>query len=162
MSWTSFARTDFAANDAGRTARGDYLVERDTLVAGRPFAAKQFAEISRSTASFGDAVDFTMRTPDFAIAGWFLHAQFEIKVAAGSGGQIRLQNVTDSNDGTAQTGISNTSYALSDDLSVQVDAGEHQDVNIKVQIQGDGSNNMTVRNSQAGYYYATMWWEPTA
>ncbi len=161
MSWTSFARTDFAANDAGRTARGDYLVERDTLVAGRPFAAEQFAEFSSIT--LADAADFTIRTPDFAIAGWFLHAVFEVKVAAGTAGQIRLRNVTDSNNGAFDTGISNTSYALSGDMSVQVDAGEHTDVNIKVQVQNaDATNLLFVRNTQTGYYYATMWWEPTS
>ena len=161
MAWTDFARTDFAADDPGRTGRGDYLVERDTLAAGRPFGAEQFAEFSTTTASFQDAASFTVRTPDFAVAGWFLHAQFEVKVAAGSGGQIRLQNVTDSNDGTAQTGISDASYVMSDDISVQVDAAEHADVAIKVQVQGDGANLMFVRNTQTAYYYATLWWEPS-
>ncbi len=162
MAWTTFARTDFDANDAGRTGRGDYLVERDTLAAGRPFAAEQFAEFSTTNASYQDAATFTIRTPDFAITGWYLHAHFEVKVAAGSGGAIRLQNVTDSQDGTAQTGISGTSYALSSDLSVIVNAGEHADVNIKVQVLGDAVNLMFVRNFQTDYYYATLWWEPTA
>ena len=161
MAWTDFARTDFAADDPGRTARGDYLRERDTLLGARPFALSQFTEQTQSAASWADAADFTIRTADYAVAGWFLHAYLEIKVAAGTGGMIRLVNVTDGNNGTAQTGVSNTTYALSDDLSVQVDAGEHQDVNIKVQIQGDGTNNMFARNVQGGYYYAMAWWAPS-
>lgn len=162
MAWTTFARTDFAANDAGRTARGDYLVERDTLAAGRPFGAEQFAEGSTTNSSFQTAATFNIRTPDFAIIGWYLHGQFEVKVAAGTGGSIRLVNVTNSQNGTAQTGISNTSYAMSSDLSVIVNTGEHVDVSIRVQISGDSSNLMFVRNTQADYYYATMWWEAIA
>ena len=161
MSWADFAATDYAANDAMRTGRGDYLRERDVLIAARPFALYNFAEASTSVAAWADAGDFQIRTPDYAIAGWFLHAYIEIKVAAGTGGQVRLTNVTDSNDGTAQTGVSNTTYAWSDDLSVQVDAGEHQDVNFKVQIWGDGANLMYARNLQSLYYYATAWWAPT-
>ncbi len=159
--WTDFARTDFAANKAGRTGRLTYLVERDVHLASRPFAFEQFAETSQTAASWADAADFTLRTPDYAVIGWFVHVHLEVKVAAGSGGMIRLQNVTDSNDGTAQTGVSDASYVLSDDLSVQVDVGEHAALNIKVQIWGDGANAMFVRNTQTGYYYATAWWAPT-
>ncbi len=158
--WTDFARTVYLASRAGRTGRGDYLVARDILAAQRPFAAEQFAEFS--TVTLGNAADFTIRTPDCVVPGWFLHAIFEVKVATGTGGDIRLVNVTDSNNGAFQTGISNTSYALSDDISVQVDAGEHADVNFQVQIQNsDATNLMFVRNTQAAYYYAMMWWEPT-
>ena len=162
MAWTTFARTDFAANDAGRTARGDYLVERDTLAAGRPFASDQFAEFSTTSSSFQDAATFTIRTPDFAVTGWYLHASLEVKVGSGSNGGIRLANVTDSQNGTALTGLSNTSYEMSADLSVIVNAGEHSDVSIKVQIFSDTTNLMFVRGTQSSYYYATFWWEPTA
>ena len=162
MAWTDFARTDFAANDAGRTGRGDYLRERDTLVAERPFLLENFIEFSTTTAAWVDARDFNIRTPDYAIAGWFLHAHLEVHVAAGSGGQIRLTNVTDSNDGTAQTGISDASYVLSSDLSVQVDAGEHTAVNIKVQIQADGTNLMFVQNGLGtSTHYCLAWWSPS-
>jgi len=163
VAWTDFARTDYAANQGGRTARGDYLVERDILAVGRPFPLAQFVEFSTATASWQDAADFTIRTPDMAVAGWFLHAHLFVKVAAGTGGQVRLTNVTDSNDGTAQTGISSASYIWSDDLSVQVDAGEHADVNIKVQVQGDGANLMYVDGGLGVSitYFATAWWEST-
>ena len=158
MSWGDFARTDYAANKALRTGRGAYLVERDTLIATRPLTIQQYGATSHTAATWSPVADFTIRTPDFAVAGWFLHAHLEVKVDAGTGGMIRLVNVTDSNNGTAQTGISNTDYALSDDLSVQVDVGEHADVNITVEIQGDGANAMWSRNWQTGYYYATAWW----
>lgn len=161
MSWGDAARTDYAANDAGRTGRGDYLVEQDTIVAQRPFAIASFTEASTSTAAWADAGDVNLRTPDFAVAGWFLHGHVYVKVAAGSGGQVRLTNVTDSNDGTAQTGISNTAYAFSDDLSVQVDAGPHTAVNIKVQIWGDGTNLMYAKNSDLTVLYALFWWAPS-
>jgi len=158
MAWADQALTDYAADKAGRTGRGDYLTEQDQIIAKRPFALEQFAQFSTITASWQDAADLQVRVPDFGVAGWFLHGYVRVKVAAGSGGQIRLQNVTDSNDGTAQTGISGTSYAFSNDLSVQVDAGPHADVNIKVQVQGDGVNLMYVDNSDSNIYYCLFWW----
>jgi len=161
MAWGAFARTDYAANDGGRTARGDYLVEQDTIVAQRPFAVLQFAEVSQTAAAWADAGDFQVRVPDFALAGWFLHGHVYIKVAAGTGGQVRLTNVTDANDGTAQTGVSNTTYAASSDLSVQVDAGPHADVNIKVQIQGDAVNAMFAKNKDTDTLYAMFRWAST-
>ena len=163
MSWGDFAAADYAADTPGRQERGDYLVERDILTAGRPFALAQFVEFSTITASWQTAADFTIRTPDYAVVGWFLHAHLFVKVAAGTGGQVRLTNVTDSNDGTAQTGISNTSYAWSNDLSVQVDAGEHADVNIVIEVQGDGAELMYVDGGLGVSitYFATAWWAPT-
>ena len=80
-------------------------------------------------------------------------------VAAGSAGIIRLYNLTDGNASTAQGSISSVPYILSDDLSVVVDAGENQDVNILVQIQGDGTNLMFVRNFKSNFYYAMAWWQ---
>ncbi len=160
MSWTDFARTNFAANKGMRTGRFDYLVERDVLIAQRPFAIDNYAEASQTAASWADAADFQITVADYAVAGWFLHGFVQVKVAAGSGGMIRLVNVTDSNDGTAQTGISNTTYAFSSDLSVQVDAGAHTDLNVKVQIQGDGSNAMLTINNVGGYQ-GLFRWSPT-
>lgn len=162
MSWTDFARTDFAANKAGRTGRFDYLVERDVLIAQIPFAIDNYTEATQTAASWADAADFEIMVPDFAVAGWFLHGFVQVKVAAGTGGMIRLVNVTDSNDGTAQTGIDNTTYAFSDDLSVQVDGLPHNVVNIKVQIQGDGTNAMlTVNAASPAVYYGLFRWSPT-
>jgi len=162
MSWTDFVRTDFAADKAGRTGRFDYLVERDTLIAQRPFAIDNYTEASQTTAAWADAADFQIMVPDFAVAGWFLHGFVQVKVAAGTGGMIRLVNVTDSNNGTAQTGIANTVYAFSADLSVQVDAGPHTDLNVKVQIQGDGTNAMlTVNAASPAAYYGLFRWSAT-
>ncbi len=161
MAWTTFARTDFAADDALRTGRGDYIVAKDVLLARRPFAVGHFVEFSTTNAAFQDAASFGILIPDYAISGWFIHCKLQIKVAAGSGGEIRLVNVTDSNDGTAQTGISNTTYAPSDDISVQVDAGEHSALSMKVQVKGDGANLMFVKNPISEGYNGTFWWAAT-
>jgi len=159
--WSDFARTDFAANDAMRTGRGDHLVERDELIKSRPFNLGAFAEASTAASAWSAAADLYVRVPEYAIAGWFLHGRVWVKVAAGSDGRIRLQNVTDANDGTAQTGISGTSYAWSDDLSVQVDAGEHSLVNVKVQIWGDGANLMYAHNILTDGFYGNFYWSAT-
>ena len=162
MAWGDFASADYAADTPGRQERGDYLSERDRILAGRPFTIENFAEASTTAADWTtDAADFYVRTPDYAVPGWFLHGRVYIKVAAGTGGMIRLSNTTDSNDGTAQTGISSAVWIWSDDLSVQVDAGPHTDINVKVQIQGDGANLMYTHLFSATYNYGSFWWEPS-
>lgn len=161
MAWGDQAIGNYAADKAGRTSRGAYLIEQQQIIMTRPFGVEQFAEASHSGASWSQAASFSVLTPDFLLSGGTIHAQLMVKVAAGSGGQIRLVNQTDSNNGTAATGISSGSYTFSDEISVQVDSVPHTVVTIDVEIQGDGTNLMYVKNTDTDYYYATFWWEYT-
>ena len=155
MAYGDFARTDYDEKCYSEE-RVQHLEERDRILGARPFAA-HFLEQSRSAASWASVHTFDTIVPDYA-AGWYLHAQLQIKVAAGTGGQIRLRDNTAGLDGTAQTGVANTSYDWSDDLSVLVASVAHTEISVSVQLQGDGTNNMFVQGGTATHEFLTWRW----
>lgn len=130
MAWGTYTRAQVGPSKAVKTGIGDWFREKQHAACGLPFEV-YFASIAHTDTSYSEITSFLVRVPEYA-EGMQIEFRPEVRVDAGSA-SWRL--VIGARQGTAVTGIVNTSYASSDPASIALLESEANTV-ITVSIEG--------------------------
>lgn len=154
-SWpNTYARSDYAADKAGKTSKFAQLVQRDFVLARRPLQVS-FAEASTTSTSYVTLASFELFVPDYAV-GKSLALYIEGRQpTSGTDGAWRLQDNASATDGTEiAVPDGSASYANLGPSLLVIDAawvGTQRTINVRGKA-GAGTLNLRSLNLVALYF----------
>lgn len=112
-SWPALTAAACESNDGATQTVSSGLFNRDMVVASIPMAPVQFTEQTVTSATFADisGTEWYMEIPKFAssIGTFSIRVDAWLTTGGGNTGQIRIENITDADQGSATGGITNNS-----------------------------------------------------